>query len=115
MTNEAPETLSHGDDPRGHRLQRQDAKSRKTFKIKRTKTKTSMRPRFMSHRRRPDFYEADAAGDNDDSPSHASVVFQDRSNAFHLRRADGASGMARSVETIPESVEVKVYLNASRV
>ncbi|KAK6194683.1 hypothetical protein SNE40_000272 [Patella caerulea] len=95
-----------GEDPRGHRLQRQDAKSRKTFKIRRQKTKTTSMRRFMSHRRRPD-NEADA-GSSEDSPRRVpgtAVVFHEQA-AFQLRRPTGVT-MARSVETIPESVEAK--------
>ena len=112
MTSEMAAAIAAGEDPRGHRLQRQDAKSRKTFKIKRATTKTSKRPRFMSHRRRPD---ADAASTAEGSPSRTAVVFHEQSNAFSLRMNRKSSGLARSVETIPESVEVKVFPNAARV
>lgn len=112
---EGSSALAQGEDPRGHRLQRQDAKSRKTFKIKRTKTKTSVRPRFMSHRRRHDYYETGSAADNEDSSSHSAVLFHDRSNAIQMRQPVLGSGIARSVETIPESVEVKVSPNVTRV
>ena len=97
------------DDNAGHRLQRQDAKSRKTFKIKRATTKTSKRPRFMSHRRRPD---GAMSLTDDGSPTRSSVVFQESQNSFAMRRP---SGLARSVETIPESMESKVHPNAARV
>ena len=106
-----------GVDPRDHRLQRQDAKSRKTFKIKRVKTKTSVRPRFMSHRRRPDVAGAGPMQGDDSLPlTHTAVVFHER---FHKHssglQGPGAGGMARSVETIPEAAEVKVFPNATRV
>ncbi|XP_059153938.1 protein unc-80 homolog isoform X2 [Physella acuta] len=104
MACEAATTL--GEDPRGHRLQRQDAKSRKTFKIKRTKTKTCVRPRFMSHRRRPHDVN-DADGGVDDPLSHG--ISGSHGNNFQLRQ--GIPGMARSVETIPESVEIKSARN----
>ena len=101
--------LMNGEDSRGHRLQRQDAKSRKTFKIKRATTKASKRPRFMSHRRRPD---SDTSLANDGSPTRSSVGFQESQNSFAMRRP---SGLARSVETIPESMDSKVYTNAALV
>ncbi|ESO92838.1 hypothetical protein LOTGIDRAFT_232936 [Lottia gigantea] len=102
------------DDPRGHRLQRQDAKSRKTFKIRRQKTKTTSMRRFMSHRRRPDHGED--GGSSEESPQRipgTAVVFHEQAS-FQLRRPTGVT-MARSVETIPESVEAKVHPNAARV
>ncbi|GFO03526.1 unc-80-like protein, partial [Plakobranchus ocellatus] len=104
-----------GDDPRDHRLQRQDAKSRKTFKIKRVKTKTSVRPRFMSHRRRPDFHDGGSGAgtglggaDEHLHLTQTAVVFHERAlkNNSGLQRP-GVGGMARSVETIPEAAEVK--------
>ncbi|XP_055887561.1 protein unc-80 homolog isoform X2 [Biomphalaria glabrata] len=91
-----------GEDPREHRLQRQDAKSRKTFKIKRTKTKSSVRPRFMSHRHRPEVLDTNIGTQEDLSVTHMSVNFSEQ-----LQRPSSGSGMARSVETIPESVETK--------
>ncbi|KAH9525120.1 Protein unc-80 [Bulinus truncatus] len=91
-----------GEDPRGHRLQRQDAKSRKTFKIKRTKTKSSVRPRFMSHRHRPEVLDSNMGVNEDCNVTHMSVNFSDQ-----LQRPSAGSGIARSVETIPESVEIK--------
>ncbi|XP_071097692.1 protein unc-80 homolog [Haliotis cracherodii] len=98
-------------DPGTHRLQRQDAKSRKTFKIKRTKTKTSTNIRRFMSARRGRYEVSDHEGSSEDSPirtpgrmSDTAVVFHDRSS-FTLRRPGVA--VARSVETIPESVEVK--------
>ncbi|GFR73733.1 Unc-80-like protein [Elysia marginata] len=90
-----------GVDPRDHRLQRQDAKSRKTFKIKRVKTKTSVRPRFMSHRRRPDGGTAGLQGDDPLPLTHSA-----HKHTSGLQRP-GAGSMARSVETIPEAAEIK--------
>ncbi|KAK7491630.1 hypothetical protein BaRGS_00017083 [Batillaria attramentaria] len=93
------------DDPREHRLQRQDARSRKTFKIKRQKSRPNVR-RFMSHRRRPDICsDLDKAG-GEDSPSRTAVVFHDRIG-MQLRRPGLPGSVTRSVETIPESVEAK--------
>lgn len=106
-------------DPGTHRLQRQDAKSRKTFKIKRTKTKTSTNIRRFMSARRGRYEVSDHEGSSEDSPirtpgrmSDTAVVFHDRSS-FTLRRPGVA--VARSVETIPESVEVKVHPKAARV
>ncbi|KAL8568215.1 hypothetical protein ACOMHN_027738 [Nucella lapillus] len=93
------------DDPREHRLQRQDARSRKTFKIKRQKSKPAVR-RFMSHRRRPDLVTDAERITGEVSPSRTAVVFHDRVG-FQLHRPMGASAVSRSVETIPESVEAK--------
>ncbi|XP_076436361.1 protein unc-80 homolog isoform X3 [Babylonia areolata] len=94
------------DDPREHRLQRQDARSRKTFKIKRQKSKPAVR-RFLSHRRRPDLVtDAERVTGGEASPSRTAVVFHDRVG-FQLRRPGCASAVSRSVETIPESAEAK--------
>lgn len=101
------------EDPREHRLQRQDARSRKTFKIKRQKSKPAVR-RFMSHRRRPDILTDTDRASQDDSPSRTAVVFQERVG-FQLRRPGGMSSASRSVETIPESAEAKVHPNATRL
>ncbi|RUS68882.1 hypothetical protein EGW08_023355, partial [Elysia chlorotica] len=98
-----------GVDPRDHRLQRQDAKSRKTFKIKRVKTKTSVRPRFMSHRRRPDVGGGGTIQGDETLPlTHTAVVFHERGykTSSGLQRPR-AGEIARSVETIPEAAEVK--------
>lgn len=101
------------DDPREHRLQRQDARSRKTFKIKRQKSKPVVR-RFMSHRRRPDLVTDAEKVTTEGSPSHTAVVFHDRVG-FQLHRPGGISSVSRSVETIPESAEAKVHPSAARL
>ena len=101
------------DDPREHRLQRQDARSRKTFKIKRQKSKPVVR-RFMSHRRRPDLVTDTERVAGEGSPSRMAVVFHDRVG-FQLHRPGGMSSVSRSVETIPESVEAKVHPSAARL
>lgn len=101
------------DDPREHRLQRQDARSRKTFKIKRQKSKPVVR-RFMSHRRRPDLVTDAEKVTAEGSPSRTAVVFHDRVG-FQLHRPGGISSVSRSVETIPESVEAKVHPSAARL
>ncbi|XP_052242651.1 protein unc-80 homolog isoform X2 [Dreissena polymorpha] len=51
--NEDGNEIQTGNDlyPREHRLQRQDAKSRKTFKMKRTRTKTTSARRLIRHGR----------------------------------------------------------------
>ena len=101
------------DDPREHRLQRQDARSRKTFKIKRQKSKPVVR-RFMSHRRRPDLVTDAEKVTTEGSPSRTAVVFHDRVG-FQLHRPGGISSVSRSVETIPESAEAKVHPSAVRL
>jgi hypothetical protein len=108
-------TLVQDDDPREHRLQRQDARSRKTFKIKRQKSKPAVR-RFMSHRRRPDLVtDTERVVEISPlSPTRTAVVFHDHV-PFGLRRPPGVSAVSRSVETIPESVEAKVHPHAARL
>lgn len=97
-------------DPKSHRLQRADAKSRKTFKIKRQKTKTtSMRMRFMSSRRgHPD------RGHEDDNILDTASITAQEYEILQLHRPLSAtpgpsSPLAHSVETIPETVEMKVH------
>ncbi|KAL5011899.1 hypothetical protein ScPMuIL_010450 [Solemya velum] len=107
-----PTTLEEVDssdmDPKSHRLQRADAKSRKTFKIKRQKTKTtSMRMRFMSSRRgHPD------RGHEDDNILDTAGITAQEYEILQLHRPLSAtpapsSPLAHSVETIPEAVEMK--------
>lgn len=99
-------------EPRAHRLQRQDARSRKTFKIKSHKTKTTSVRRFMSRRGRTGGLDLD---DTDCSSREQSPArnFMDgiwSGNRQSLSRHENHPPMARSVETIPEAVEVKVKL-----
>lgn len=123
-------------DPRSHRFQRQDIKSRKTFKRKKTKTSSKRRyadkdgdasensPR-ESPTRRPAFHGSPTHRYHTSSPPKPHRSPPARSYAFLHQSAEaelitlqqaratlmGASSpsSARSVETIPECVEMKVF------
>ena len=104
--------------PREHRLQRQDAKSRKTFKMKRQKTKTTSVRRFMSHRGRMDTSDTES-NSTEGSPTRHSrrkkLPLEQEALTLH-RTGTGTRSprscsprtdpqLAKSVETIPESSE----------
>ena len=104
--------------PKEHRLQRQDAKSRKTFKMKRQKTKTTSVRRFMSRRGQNDTSDTES-NSTEGSPTRRSrrKRFPPEQEALTLHRTGTGtrsprsgsprtdSQLARSVETIPESLE----------
>ena len=110
----AGETSDH--DPAKHRLQRQDAKSRKTFKIKRQKTKTTSMRHLISRRGLQDQSDTEMGGFHEGSPTHGplSSAFGPDAQTLQLRRTGAGAPIARSVETIPEAVEVKVSLNLKK-
>lgn len=98
-------------DPRPHRLQRQDAKSRKTFKRKRTKT-TSMR-RYLP--RRDDGNSDPESQSLETSPTHRTYSYRNaEQDIARLQQARAAlsktnsPSLARSEEMIAETVEMKV-------
>ena len=102
--------------PREHRLQRQDAKSRKTFKMKRQKTKTTSVRRFMS-RRGNDTSDTESNSTEGSPTRHSRRKKFPEQEALTLHRTGTGtrsprsgsprtnSQLARSVETIPESLE----------
>ncbi|XP_052808844.1 protein unc-80-like isoform X2 [Mya arenaria] len=115
------EDIIDGNDlyPRGHRLQRQDAKSRKTFKMKRTKTKTTSVRRFMSRHGKNDVSDTES-NSTEGSPTRSSSTIRSRrqgesdslrlhrtGTGIHTPRAGSPSkcGYAKSVETIHEQRE----------
>ena len=102
--------------PREHRLQRQDAKSRKTFKMKRTKTKTTSVRRFMSKHGKNDGSDSES-NSTDGSFTHSSSTVHSKHHhendplrlhrtgtGIHTPRAASPmkSNYAKSVETIHE-------------
>lgn len=110
MTEEEAFGESADHDPAKHRLQRQDAKSRKTFKIKRQKTKTTSMRHLISRRGLQDQSDTEMGGFHEGSPTHGplSSAFGPDAQTLQLRRTGAGAPIARSVETIPEAVEVKV-------
>lgn len=68
----------------------------------------------MSHRRRPDFVIDTDKGASASSPPSTAVVFHDRIG-FQMRLAGVSGCVARSVETIPEALEAKVFPSAARL
>ncbi|CAE1324419.1 UNC80 [Acanthosepion pharaonis] len=109
MTEEEAFGESADHDPAKHRLQRQDAKSRKTFKIKRQKTKTTSMRHLISRRGLQDQSDTEMGGFHEGSPTHGplSSAFGPDAQTLQLRRTGAGAPIARSVETIPEAVEVK--------
>ncbi|XP_052063828.1 protein unc-80 homolog [Mytilus californianus] len=100
-------------DPRPHRLQRQDAKSRKTFKRKRTAKTTSMR-RYLPKSHHHDTYSDAESQSLDTSPTHRMYSYRNaEQDIARLQQARAALGkahspsLARSEEMLPETVEMK--------
>lgn len=104
--------------PKEHRLQRQDAKSRKTFKMKRQKTKTTSVRRFMSHRGKNDTSDTESNSTEGSSTQYSrrkKLPLEQEALTLHrtgtgTRSPRSASPrtdpqLAKSVETIPESSE----------
>ena len=104
--------------PGQHRLQRQDAKSRKTFKMKRQKTKTTSVRRFMSHRGRTDTSDTESnstegsptrGGRRVRLPLEQEVLTLHRTGTGTRSPRSGSPRndhqLAKSVETIQESSE----------
>lgn len=114
-------TIGDGNDlnPREHRLQRQDAKSRKTFKMKRTKTKTTSVRRFMSRHGKNDtsdtesnstdgsFTQSSSTVHSKPHPENEPLRLHRTGTGIHTPRAASPmkSNYAKSVETIPEQRE----------
>ncbi|CAG2255351.1 UNC80 [Mytilus edulis] len=101
-------------DPRPHRLQRQDAKSRKTFKRKRTATKTTSMRRYLPKTHHHDTYSDAESQSLDTSPTHRMYSYRNaEQDIARLQQARAALGkahspsLARSEEMLPETVEMK--------
>ncbi|KAL4233067.1 Protein unc-80 [Mactra antiquata] len=109
--NEVAPELGNGQDlnPREHRLQRQDAKSRKTFKMKRTKTKTTSVRRFISKHGHDSDTESNST---DGSPTHSSTLRTKRptekdnlrlhrtGTGIHSPRSASPGNLAKSAELV---------------
>lgn len=109
MTDEEGSADVSSHDPAKHRLQRQDAKSRKTFKIKK-KTKTTSMRHLISRRGLQDQGDGEIVSLHQGSPTHGplSSAFGPDAQTLQLRRTGAGAPIAKSVEVIPEAVEVKV-------
>ncbi|XP_036354476.1 protein unc-80 homolog isoform X2 [Octopus sinensis] len=108
MTDEEGSADVSSHDPAKHRLQRQDAKSRKTFKIKK-KTKTTSMRHLISRRGLQDQGDGEIVTLHQGSPTHGplSSAFGPDAQTLQLRRTGAGAPIAKSVEVIPEAVEVK--------
>ncbi|KAK3087178.1 hypothetical protein FSP39_002695 [Pinctada imbricata] len=85
---EGVRTIGSDLDPRSHRLQRQDAKSRKTFKRKKASTRSNSMRRHLPRHLHDDTSEGEG-GSTDTSPTHRPFSRLER-EVLHLQRARSA-------------------------